>query len=93
MKALHCVIAGLAIGLVTACVAAKPESTEHLRHWAVEHGYYLAQFEGKIVYCQELVPLNTRIPQTECITEKVLADRKYDWEHRNLHPGGPNQNN
>ncbi|HEX9208774.1 MAG TPA: hypothetical protein VF851_11105 [Steroidobacteraceae bacterium] len=93
MKALRCMIAGLATGLVTACVAARPESTEQLRHWAGEHGYYMAQFEGQVVYCQELMPPNTRISQTECITEKVLADRKYHWEHRNLHPGGPYQNN
>ncbi len=51
--------------------------------WASEQGYQQRAFEGQIVYCRAMIPTGSHIEETECITGKILADRKYWWDNRN----------
>jgi hypothetical protein len=88
MKTLRCTLAGLCGVALVGCVAT-PETPDTLAHWAAEHGYQRIPVEDQGVYCRAVTAPGTRLQQTECIFEKTLAKRKYDWDHRNLHPGGP----
>ncbi len=51
--------------------------------WAAEQGYQRLAYEGKPVYCRLSTPTGTHIERAECVSEMVLADRKYLWDHRN----------
>ena len=78
-----CVTGSCAL-LLAAC-AHQPKGTQDptLITWAAEQGYQQRAFEGQIVYCRAMIPTGSHIEETECITGKMLADRKYWWDNRN----------
>jgi hypothetical protein len=70
--------------LLAAC-AHESRGARHaaLMTWSVEQGYQQRAFDGQIVYCRAMIPTGSHIEETDCITETVLADRKYWWDSRN----------
>ena len=70
--------------MIAACsVQPKGAQDPTLMTWAAEQGYQQRAFDGQVVYCRALIPTGSHIEETECVTKKGLAERKYWWDNRN----------
>lgn len=78
-----CVVVSCAIMLAACTVQPKGTRDPALIAWAAEQGYEQRALDGQVVYCRAMIPTGSHIEETECITEKMLADRKYWWDNRN----------